>query len=131
MLRFLTAGESHGPGNVVIVDGCPPGLPLSEADLLEDLARRRPGQSRIVSQRDEPDTPEILSGVFEGVTTGTSIAVLVRNADARSRDARRSNSGTGRRPCSPSSGRNWFSVERNATNASAATPRCRTWRAIS
>ncbi len=81
-----TAGESHGPANVVIVDGCPPGIPLSASDLAVDLARRRPGQSRIVTQRNEPDTPEILSGVFEGKTTGTSIAVLVRNADARSRD---------------------------------------------
>ena len=86
--RVTTAGESHGPGNVVIVDGCPPGLPLSEDDLRADLARRRPGQSAIVTQRDEPDEPEILSGVFEGRTTGTSIAVLVRNRDQRSRDYR-------------------------------------------
>ena len=84
--RVTTAGESHGPGNVVIVDGCPPGLPLSEDDLRVDLARRRPGQSAIVTQRDEPDEPEILSGVFEGRTTGTSIAVLIRNRDQRSRD---------------------------------------------
>lgn len=81
-----TAGESHGPANVVIIDGCPPGIPLGEEHLVADLARRRPGQSHIVTQRDEADTPEILSGVFEGKTTGTSIAVLVRNADARSRD---------------------------------------------
>lgn len=81
-----TAGESHGPANVVIVDGCPPGIPLSVDDLAVDLARRRPGQSRIVTQRNEPDAPEILSGVFEGRTTGTSIAVLVRNKDQRSRD---------------------------------------------
>ena len=84
--RITTAGESHGPGYVVIIDGCPPGLPLAEADLAEDLARRRPGQSRIVTPRDEPDVPEILSGVFEGHTTGTSIAVLIRNKDQRSRD---------------------------------------------
>ena len=84
--RITTAGESHGPGYVVIIDGCPPGLPLAEADLVEDLARRRPGQSRIVTSRDEPDVPEILSGVFEGKTTGTSIAVLIRNRDQRSRD---------------------------------------------
>ena len=84
--RITTAGESHGPGYVVIIDGCPPGLPLAEADLAEDLARRRPGQSRIVTPRDEPDVPEILSGVFEGQTTGTSIAVLIRNRDQRSRD---------------------------------------------
>ena len=84
--RVTTAGESHGPGNVVIVDGCPPGLPLSEDDLRVDLARRRPGQSAIVTQRDEPDVPEILSGVFEGRTTGTSVAILIRNRDQRSRD---------------------------------------------
>jgi chorismate synthase len=81
-----TAGESHGPANVVIIDGCPPGIPLGEDDLRPDLARRRPGQSRLVSQRDEADEPEILSGVFEGKTTGTSLAILIRNADARSRD---------------------------------------------
>ncbi len=84
--RISTAGESHGPGYVVIIEGCPPGLPLTEADLVEDLARRRPGQSRIVTPRDEPDEPEILSGVFEGATTGTSIAVLIRNKDQRGRD---------------------------------------------
>ena len=84
--RITTAGESHGPGNLVIVDGCPPGLPLGVEDLLPDLARRRPGQSAIVTQRDEPDAPEILSGVFDGRTTGTSIAILIRNRDQRSRD---------------------------------------------
>ena len=84
--RVTTAGESHGPANVVIVDGCPPGVPLSEADLRMDLARRKPGQSAIVTQRDEADEPEILAGVFEGKTTGTSIAVLIRNQDQRSRD---------------------------------------------
>ena len=84
--RITTAGESHGPGNLVIVDGCPPGVPLSAEDLIPDLARRRPGQSAIVTQRDERDEPEILSGVFEGRTTGTSIAILVRNRDQRSRD---------------------------------------------
>ena len=84
--RVTTAGESHGPANVVIIDGCPPGVALSVEDLRVDLARRRPGQSRIVTQRDEADEPEILSGVFEGRTTGTSIAILVRNADQRSRD---------------------------------------------
>ena len=84
--RITTAGESHGPGNVVIIDGCPPGLPLAVADLARDLARRRPGQSRIVTPRNEPDAPEILSGVFEGRTTGTSIAILIRNVDQRTRD---------------------------------------------
>ncbi|HEY6557245.1 MAG TPA: chorismate synthase [Polyangiaceae bacterium] len=84
--RITTAGESHGPGNVVIIDGCPPGIPLAEEDLRVDLARRRPGQSKIVTQRQEADEPEILSGVFDGRTTGTSIAILVRNTDQKSRD---------------------------------------------
>ncbi len=86
LFRVTTAGESHGPANLVIVDGCPAGMALSVDDLAPDLARRRPGQSELVTQRKEPDAPEILSGVFEGRTTGTPIAVLVRNADARSRD---------------------------------------------
>ncbi len=84
--RITTAGESHGPGNVVIIDGVPPGLSLTVDDLLIDLNRRRPGQSHIVTQRDEPDLPEILSGVFEGRTTGTSLAILIRNTDQRSKD---------------------------------------------
>lgn len=84
--RVTTAGESHGPGNVVIVDGCPPGIPLTASDLQVDLDRRRPGQSKIVTQRKEADQAEILSGVFEGETTGTPIAVLVRNEDQKSRD---------------------------------------------
>jgi chorismate synthase len=84
--RITTAGESHGPGNVVIIDGCPPGIPLGSEDLSADLARRRPGQSHIVTQRQEADEPEILAGVFEGRTTGTSIAILVRNTDQRSKD---------------------------------------------
>lgn len=86
LFRISTAGESHGPGYVVIVDGCPPGLPLSADDLLPDLRRRRPGQSKLTTQRDEDDTPEILSGVFEGHTTGTPIAILFRNTDHRSHD---------------------------------------------
>jgi chorismate synthase len=84
--RITTAGESHGPGNVVIIDGCPPGIDLSESDLLVDLGRRKPGQSALVTQRHEEDMPEILSGVFAGKTTGTSIAILIRNSDQRSRD---------------------------------------------
>ena len=86
LFRVTTAGESHGPGNVCIVDGCPPGLPLSIDDLIPDLQRRKPGQSRITTPRKEDDTPEILSGVFEGRTTGTPIAILIRNQDQRSRD---------------------------------------------
>lgn len=84
--RITTAGESHGPGNVVIIDGCPPGIALSVEDLRIDLARRRPGQSLLTTQRQESDEPEILSGIFEGRTTGTPIAILVRNADQRSKD---------------------------------------------
>lgn len=84
--RITTAGESHGPGNVVIIDGVPSGIPLSVEDLRVDLQRRRPGQSKIVTQRNESDEPEILAGVFEGQTTGTSIAILIRNEDQRSKD---------------------------------------------
>ena len=79
-------GESHGPAIGAIVDGCPPGLALEEADLQGDLDRRRPGTSRHVTQRREPDRVRILSGVFEGVTTGTSIGLLIENEDARSKD---------------------------------------------
>lgn len=86
LFRITTAGVSHGPGYVVIVDGCPPGLPLCEEDLLPDLRRRRPGQSKLVTQRKEEDAPEILSGVFEGKTDGTSLAILFRNTDQRSGD---------------------------------------------
>jgi chorismate synthase len=86
LFRITTAGVSHGPGYLVIIDGCPPGLPLSEDDLLPDLRRRRPGQSKIVTQRKEEDIPEIWSGVFEGVTDGTSIGILFRNEDQRSQD---------------------------------------------
>lgn len=84
--RITTAGESHGPANVVIIDGVPPGIPLAVEDLQFDLDRRRPGQSSIVTQRAESDTPEILAGVFDGHTTGTSLAILVRNQDQRSKD---------------------------------------------
>ena len=79
-------GESHGPGIGCVVDGCPPGLELSEADIQGDLDRRKPGTSRHVTQRRESDTVEILSGVFEGRTTGTPIALLIRNEDQRSKD---------------------------------------------
>ncbi|KAB2837803.1 MAG: chorismate synthase [Burkholderiales bacterium] len=79
-------GESHGPAIGCVVDGCPPGLALCEADIQAELDRRRPGTSRHVTQRREPDTVEILSGVFEGRTTGTSIGLLIRNQDQRSKD---------------------------------------------
>jgi len=79
-------GESHGPAIGCVVDGCPPGLELSEADIQPELDRRKPGTSRHVTQRREEDTVEILSGVFEGRTTGTPIALLIRNTDAKSKD---------------------------------------------
>ena len=79
-------GESHGPAIGCVVDGCPPGLALSVDDIQQDLDRRKPGTSRHVTQRQESDTVEILSGVFEGKTTGTPIALLIRNEDARSKD---------------------------------------------
>src|SRR5436309_3688324 len=86
LFRITTAGVSHGAGYLLIVDGCPPGLPLSVDDLMPDLRRRRPGQSKIVTQRQEPDVPEIWSGVFEGQTDGTPIGILFRNEDQRSQD---------------------------------------------
>lgn len=84
LFRLSTFGESHGGGVGVVVDGCPPRLPLTVEEIQRDLDRRRPGQSRITTPRDEPDRAEILSGLFEGLTLGTPIAVLVRNEDARS-----------------------------------------------
>lgn len=84
--RLTTFGESHGPALGAVVDGCPPGLPLTEADLQKDLDRRRPGQSKYTTQRREPDQVKILSGVFDGVTTGTSIGLVIENVDQRSRD---------------------------------------------
>src|SRR6266436_5518818 len=83
LFRITTWGESQGGGVGVVVDGCPPRLELSEADIQPDLDRRRPGQSRIVSPRKELDKVQILSGVFEGKTLGTPICMLVKNADAR------------------------------------------------
>ena len=79
-------GESHGPAIGCVVDGCPPGMALSEADIQHDLDRRRPGTSRHVTQRNEPDSVEILSGVYQGKTTGTPISLLIRNTDQRSKD---------------------------------------------
>ncbi|MFA7440099.1 MAG: chorismate synthase [Sphingomonadaceae bacterium] len=86
LFRFTTWGESHGPAIGVVVDGCPPGLPLSEADIQPFLDRRRPGQSRFTTQRQEPDQVEILSGVYQGETTGTPISLMIRNVDQRSKD---------------------------------------------
>ncbi|MBF0470626.1 MAG: chorismate synthase [Gammaproteobacteria bacterium] len=86
LFSVTTFGESHGPALGAVVDGCPPGLELTEADLQHDLDRRRPGKSRHTTQRREPDRVNILSGLFEGVTTGTPIGLTIENCDQRSRD---------------------------------------------
>jgi chorismate synthase len=86
VFRFTTWGESHGPAIGCVVDGTPPRIPLAEADIQHWLDRRKPGQSRFTTQRREPDRVEILSGVFEGLTTGTPISLMIENEDARSKD---------------------------------------------
>jgi chorismate synthase len=86
VFRFTTWGESHGPAIGAVVDGCPPGLPLSETDIQPWLDKRRPGTSRFTTQRQEPDQVRILSGVFEGCTTGTPISLMIDNVDQRSKD---------------------------------------------
>ena len=86
LFRFTTWGESHGPALGAVVDGCPPGLSLSEADLQPYLDARRPGQSKFTTQRQEPDAVKILSGVFEGKTSGTPISLMIENVDQRSKD---------------------------------------------
>jgi chorismate synthase len=86
LFRVTNFGESHGPAIGCVIDGCPPGMALCETDIQGDLDRRRPGTSRHVTQRNEPDRVEILSGLYEGLTTGTPICLLIRNTDQRSRD---------------------------------------------
>jgi chorismate synthase len=86
LFRFTTWGESHGPAIGCVVDGTPPGIPLDESDIQRWLDKRRPGQSRYTTQRQEPDEVRILSGLFEGVTTGTPISMIIENMDQRSRD---------------------------------------------
>jgi chorismate synthase len=86
LFRVTNFGESHGPAIGCVIDGCPPGMALSEADIQPDLDRRRPGTSRHVTQRNEPDAVEILSGVYEGLSTGTPICLLIKNTDQRSKD---------------------------------------------
>src|SRR5437773_4091615 len=81
LFRVTTSGESHGGGIGVVIDGCPPKIEISQADIQRELDRRRPGQSKITTQRQEEDRCEILSGVFEGKTLGTPIGILVRNKD--------------------------------------------------
>jgi len=84
--KISTFGESHGKGLGVIIDGCPAGLPIDEAFIQSELARRRPGQSKIVTQRKEPDVAQILSGIFEGKATGTPIGMIIMNKDQKSKD---------------------------------------------
>ncbi len=86
IFRITTFGESHGPAIGVVIDGVPPGVAISADDIQADLDRRRPGQSSITTQRQESDTAEILSGIFEGKTTGSPVAILIRNEDQRSKD---------------------------------------------
>ena len=86
LFRFTTWGESHGPAIGCVVDGCPPKIELSAADIQVFMDKRRPGTSRFVTQRNEPDQVKILSGVFEGQTTGTPISLLIENTDQRSKD---------------------------------------------
>ena len=86
IFRFTTWGESHGPAIGCVIDGCPPNIPLSERDIQRDMDRRRPGQSKFTTQRKESDSVTILSGVFEGKTTGTPISIIIHNEDKRSRD---------------------------------------------
>src|ERR1700680_3860332 len=86
LFRVTTFGESHGAAIGCVVDGCPPRIPLAAADIQRDLDRRRPGQSRFTTQRREPDEVKILSGVFEGETTGTPIQLMIENVDQRPKD---------------------------------------------
>ena len=86
LFTVTTSGESHGPGLSAIVDGCPPGLEIDESDIQKELNKRRPGQSRFTSQRKEKDEVTIMSGVFEGVTTGTPINLVVQNVDQKTKD---------------------------------------------
>ena len=99
LFRITTWGESHGKGIGVVVDGCPAGLQLCEEDIQKYLDRRKPGQSKFTTQRNESDTVEILSGIFEGKTTGTPISMMVWNKDQHSKDCFLLSS----RPC-----RSWF-----------------------
>src|ERR1700720_1813312 len=86
LFRYTPWGESHGPAIGVVVDGVPPRIPLAEPDIQQFLDKRRPGQSRYTTQRQEPDQVKILSGVFEGQTTGTPVSLMIENVDQRSRD---------------------------------------------
>ena len=86
IFRFTTWGESHGPAIGCVVDGCPPNIPLSEGNIQKDMNRRKPGSSKFTSQRKESDKVKILSGVFEGKSTGAPISMIIYNEDSKSRD---------------------------------------------
>src|SRR5690625_3589614 len=86
LFRVTTFGESHGPALGAIIDGCPPGIAISEEEIQQELDRRRPGTSRYTTQRREPDKVKILSGVFEGKTTGCAIGLIIENTDQKSKD---------------------------------------------
>ena len=86
LFRFTTWGESHGPAIGCVVDGCPPNIKIAEKDIQKDLDRRKPGQSKFTTQRKEKDKVQILSGIFEGKTTGTPISMIIYNEDMKSRD---------------------------------------------
>ena len=86
IFSISTFGESHGPALGAVVDGCPPGIEISELEIQEELNRRRPGQSKYTTQRNEPDEIRILSGIFEGKTTGASIGLVIENTDQKSKD---------------------------------------------
>ena len=86
IFRFTTWGESHGPAIGCVIDGVPPNVPINEKEIQRDMDRRRPGQSKFTTQRKETDKVNILSGVFEGKTTGTPISILIHNEDKKSRD---------------------------------------------
>ena len=86
IFRFTTWGESHGPAIGCVIDGCPPNIPISEKEIQKDMDKRRPGQSKFTTQRKESDKVNILSGLFQGKTTGTPISIIIHNEDKRSRD---------------------------------------------
>ncbi len=125
LFTVTTFGESHGPALGAIVDGCPPGLALSEADLQRDLDRRRPGSSRHTTQRREPDQVKILSGVFEGRTTGTPIGLAIENPTSAPRTTPRSRrSSAPRMPTTPITTSTAFATTAAAAVPARVRPRC-------
>jgi len=127
LFTITSFGESHGPALGAVVDGCPPGLALCEEDLQRDLDRRKPGQSRYTTQRREADQVRILSGVFEGKTTGTPIGLLIENTDQRSKDYSKIKDRF--RPWSGTSIRRAATTRASRTSTGRATPTTPTTRA--